>query len=622
MAEGPVYRYIGVAEEATYGTEITDDDSFINGDATEITLNPPDTKLSLFNGISSNAPIKFTNLPYMTQGDLNLPLDSIISGYILKWTLGSYYKMEQEDAGEDIFKHTFRNANSVPSFTARAGKDQLEHIFLGNAINSLKIDLPKDFATMTASLYGKSDKSGTLSTVCTGASTDITLDRYGYFAFHQAVATIGGSTVNAESFSIEINNNLSGEDGVRLGSVHPQFQASTRLEINVTCDLTFDSTTQLQNFWGSSTAPDDSASRAVTLTLTGEEIITGHYYTLVFTFPATVHQSAPINVSGRDRVVQTVTMNGLVSESDCYAVQVQLTNNRDCLSLDTHLRAVQMIDGSKVFVAGTRGECVYTADLGTTWTAKNTNVDGLDARINAMFFTSATAGFVVGDNGVIQKTADGGATWTTQTSGVTVDLFGVYTSTNTWVVGDSGTILVTADGGTTWTAQTSGVTAKLNAICGLDNLILIAVGNDGTVLYTEDGGTTWVEGTSGVTKDLMACCVNDDVADTWWIVGETGTVLSCADYKTWAAQTSGTTTTLRSIDNYGLVAIAVGDDGECIRTANGGTTWTQDTISALSNYIIYGVSMISATVAVLCGTFENVYKTANAGDTWTDISLA
>ena len=47
--------------------------------------------------------------------------------------------------------------------------------------------------------------------------------------------------------------------------------------------------------------------------------------------------------------------------------------------------------------------------------------------------------------GTIFRTVDGGATWTQQTSGVTVELYGMsFTSTNVGtIVGDGGTILKT-----------------------------------------------------------------------------------------------------------------------------------------------------------------------------------
>ena len=93
---------------------------------------------------------------------------------------------------------------------------------------------------------------------------------------------------------------------------------------------------------------------------------------------------------------------------------------------------------------------------------------------NAVWMASATVGWAVGVSGSISQTTNGGTSWTPQTSGVTVDLHGIWgtSAPSVWAVGEGGNVLFWD--GTYWTPQTTGVTTKVNAISGFNSTTVTA----------------------------------------------------------------------------------------------------------------------------------------------------
>ena len=121
--------------------------------------------------------------------------------------------------------------------------------------------------------------------------------------------------------------------------------------------------------------------------------------------------------------------------------------------------------------------------------------------------------------------------WSKQSSGTTVDLYGVAfaDASHGWVVGGSmttelGTILATTNGGVTWKAQLSGNVVSLEGVACADASHAWAVGEDGTILATTDGGVTWRAQSSGTEWSLYDVAFTD--ATHGWAVGVGGTILA------------------------------------------------------------------------------------------------
>ena len=78
----------------------------------------------------------------------------------------------------------------------------------------------------------------------------------------------------------------------------------------------------------------------------------------------------------------------------------------------------------------------------------------------------------------------------------------------------------------------------------------------------------------------------------------------------WYPQTSGTTNTLKDVSftdaNNGT---AVGDDGEILRTTNGGTNWISQTSPIIS--YLHGVSFTDANTGTVVGSNGTILRTTN-----------
>ncbi len=272
---------------------------------------------------------------------------------------------------------------------------------------------------------------------------------------------------------------------------------------------------------------------------------------------------------------------------------------------------------------------------------------------NAVWMASATIGWAVGVSGSISQTTNGGTSWTSQTSGVTVDLHGIWgTSTSSvWAVGDGGTVLFWD--GTSWTPQTSGVTTNLNAISGFnatnvwavgdaseiikwngtawttqtapngvnDNLngvwaasanTIIAVGDSGRTLRTTNSGTAWNDFDSNTPANIDLQAVWGSTGNSIWIVGTGGTVRFW-NGNDWGAQTSGlpANRTLFSISGANATNVwAAGSNGEIIRF--NGTTWSNPNSDTAQ--ILNGIHVVDASNVFAVGARKS-YTRWN-GTTW------
>jgi photosystem II stability/assembly factor-like uncharacterized protein len=288
---------------------------------------------------------------------------------------------------------------------------------------------------------------------------------------------------------------------------------------------------------------------------------------------------------------------------------------------------------------------------------------------NAVWMASTTVGWTVGASGLISQTTDGGATWTPQPSGVTVDLNGIWgtSDTSVWAVGNGGTVLFW--NGTAWTAQTTGVTSNLSAIAGFnasnvwavgaaaeiikwngtawttqdapnnatENLngvwaananTVIAVGDNGQTLRTLNSGTAWNNFdsfTSATTIDLQS--VWGSAGNSIWIVGTSGTVRFW-NGTIWGAQTSGLPAgrTLFSISGANATNVwSAGSNGEIIRF--NGTTWSNpnsDTTQDLNGIHVVDTSNVIAVGARKSytrwnGTTWSATQSPVPGRTFTDV---
>lgn len=269
---------------------------------------------------------------------------------------------------------------------------------------------------------------------------------------------------------------------------------------------------------------------------------------------------------------------------------------------------------------------------------------------SGIWFSDAQHGWSVGGDGVIQATTDGGATWHQQVSNTTFDLNAVdfVDSSHGWAVGQqqggaAAIVLRTVDGGATWTRSTPpdvtgllGVTftsATHGWLAG--SYAATGIGGRPVILGTDDGGATWTVQLDSYSNGWVGSISATDATHAW-AVGGAGEVFATSDGSHWVRQLSGTNAQLNSVSFVDRMHGWIGggqnrnftSDGVMLVTSDGGGTWSQQTLPALSFCStvpsINAVQFTNATDGWAVGTANcvpgsagNVVATTNGGQTWT-----
>jgi photosystem II stability/assembly factor-like uncharacterized protein len=168
-----------------------------------------------------------------------------------------------------------------------------------------------------------------------------------------------------------------------------------------------------------------------------------------------------------------------------------------------------------------------------------------------------------------------------------------------------------------WTAQTSGVTTDLYSIFFVDGGVGWAVGlNGATLLKTTDAGVTWAS--IDVHTAISTSCKSLYFIDSniGWTVTDLGVYKTTDGGTTWVHQYTGFSTmwSIYFVDSN--TGWAVGEEGTVLRTTNGGTNWTKDTIGTISDKW-YSVYFVDSNTGWAVGWYGGIYKSTDGGANWT-----
>ncbi|HWI56654.1 MAG TPA: Ig-like domain-containing protein, partial [Bacillota bacterium] len=228
---------------------------------------------------------------------------------------------------------------------------------------------------------------------------------------------------------------------------------------------------------------------------------------------------------------------------------------------------VSFLNSQVGYICGVNGTVLVTTDGGMTWTRLNTDATN---NINAIQVVGPDI-FIAGDNGLLSVSSNGGQSWMSFYVGTSVSFYSasLITPYYGFAAGANGTIY--AFNGTSWTQQTTGTTVDFYGIVAIGSTGW-AVGANGTIYRYN--GTKWVAQSSGTTVSLYDVAFYN--ASYGYVVGAGGTIRKTTNGGTnWVAQTSGVTNTLRKVYVLDLnTAWCVGDGGVVLQTTNGGTAWT------------------------------------------------
>jgi len=251
--------------------------------------------------------------------------------------------------------------------------------------------------------------------------------------------------------------------------------------------------------------------------------------------------------------------------------------------------------------------------------------------------------WVVGFPGIIRHTADSGITWESQQGGAKEALFSVAFADRRrgWIVGRSGLILHTTDGGKTWKRQKSPTRQHLFAVSFLDGKEGWAVGSFGAALHTTDGGQTWAAvkvvlgepAAPGAAAEPAGRPKETDEQEENFGEGAWGGdddpygVDGQDDKKPEekpdkggqpAATKPAFDRHLNGVRALGLgKAIAAGESGKIIATADGGATWQERSSGAWVP--LYDILFVTPERGFISGGVGTLLQTSDGGASWSQV---
>jgi len=233
--------------------------------------------------------------------------------------------------------------------------------------------------------------------------------------------------------------------------------------------------------------------------------------------------------------------------------------------------------GTTAVAVGDSGRILYsTQGPHITWFGTQTVVP-----VNLRAVTTTTTGYAaVAEQGKFYRNSDGtGVLWTPFGSRTRHDLFGAaHVGSYLMAVGDSGAVVVGAfqSDQNPWALVDSVQTGqRLRAVGAGQSAYVVAVGDSGTVVWgTAANPEIWRKVSSiPVSQDLHG--IAEGPNSRFWAVGAGGTILRSLGNPDAAWEQVGegvTTEDLNAVAFFGLIGVAVGDNGTVLYS-NGGSVW-------------------------------------------------
>ena len=297
-------RYVGFAEEATY-RPVVPPAAVFHVDIASASLDvPSDPNLhfegGLYRGLKTIRPGY-----YVPGGNIVYPADIRTIAYILKWALGNY---KYTVGGAGINTHEIWSVEELvlPSFTARLGKDNFEHIFTGCIINSLELKVEGEYFYLTLDVVGGKDSKGALQAI-----GDLLLPAEYPLSFIDTSMVLGVTPYSCKfkTLTIKIANNLAPDAGKGFGTRFPCRLPVGARNVNISGGLFFEDSSQYESFWGDSAGISVNVPVEETLTLT---LDSGAFGSMNLVLPRFYFSQLTTPVAGRTEITQGFSAIGLV----------------------------------------------------------------------------------------------------------------------------------------------------------------------------------------------------------------------------------------------------------------------------------------------------------------------
>jgi len=307
-----ITRYLKIGAETDYGVEAIVFPEVV--DPETASLDPAGDDKLIYEGMSGLDRRAGLGV-YSTAGDITLPMDDLVAGWFFKWALGGY----EVTGTAPSFTHIFSPSTTslMDSFSAKIGKDIMEHVFLGNVVESIEISIESEWALMTVTTLGAKDKKDILA-----PTVEYTEGKF--FTAPMASLTKGATdksaSINTLTLTIETGADIESSQG--FGSRFPTKAFRGSMVVEMEMELGFDSDEELISFWGGSDGPSTSAIEEMDYTLSFGDNVD-------FSFPRIVYTASGQPAEGREGITQAVTARALYDDvSKTGPIQVSITNDK------------------------------------------------------------------------------------------------------------------------------------------------------------------------------------------------------------------------------------------------------------------------------------------------------
>jgi len=273
---------------------------------------------------------------FRTSGDFEVLVDPIQWPKLLAYFIGDGTSAPAQGGGP--FDHTFLfganetvSTTGVKAFTLGIGVGiEKDRGILGTLIESLSIEaVNREVVSCTVSVVGSGEEK--LWTAWTPTYASYTQP---YLTFGSAsTMTIGGTdrlttAPTIEAFRLTLSRGLDADHYVLGKRFLSAATLSGMASVEGTMDLSFTSEDEHERFLTAvgSYISGDQASFALVMNLRGAVASGAQYYEVEFTIPETYYTGSTANVSGRDRIVQTVNFRGNYASGTAAAAKIRVRN--------------------------------------------------------------------------------------------------------------------------------------------------------------------------------------------------------------------------------------------------------------------------------------------------------
>jgi len=307
-----LYRYLGIAQEATYGTAVAPT-LFLPIVSERIV---PDAGLVVAENVASRSAQKLVQGRFRNAGDIVCHIfpDGITK--LFEFALGEA-TTTQPDAvnAPNTYQHVFVDQDEVKSFTASIGAELLERRIAGCLVNRMEIAsvVADQILMATFGIIGGQETKQPIGSPTWPADIDP-------FATHQTTITIGGidKSAQVEACRIVVNNNIPDRWGHKS-------RFEQRIELGPTVvegslDLAFVDADQYDAFLAGS-------EFSLQLKAVGEKIEATYFYTFQVDVHRCVYASdvAP-HIDRREPLKLTAPFRALYKDKDDRTIKITVIN--------------------------------------------------------------------------------------------------------------------------------------------------------------------------------------------------------------------------------------------------------------------------------------------------------